>query len=535
MALSLRRTTNRAREFILTRTYSFDRLNRYLRQLVLFVYRFSALRLSSFCIHLIYFVFLALLGSLIMVLLKPSDPSFSPSYVDMLFMSTSALTVSGLGTVETERLSSAQIAVLTLLMFVGGEVFVTLLGLLLRRTSEHDKREASAVGVDAVRSELEPVASSRVVTIDSIEPVDGSAAMAEEKDLRLSCVRWLRYIVSSYIFTFHLFGTSLLLIYIYRVSNARDILRKKGINVFLFSLSTTVSSFANGGLIATNENMAAFNRNPTMLLLMIAQVLAGNLLFPLFLRLVIWTLKKITKREEFRHMLKSTSETRFSPLLPEKQTCFLSLTVVGLMTALLVLFCSMDWDGAVFDGLTSFEKIVSAFFIAANSRHAGENSIDPSLISPAVLVFIIVMMYLPPSATFWPAEEDDTSSDGIKKQNKKKKSWVQNLLLSQLSCIIIYIILICIIERRKMRRDPLNFSSLNMIFEVTSAYGNVGLSTGYSCSRLMKLHPEASCQDKPYSLAGFWSDESKILLSSVMLYGRLKKFSAQDGKAWRLY
>ncbi|RRT71387.1 hypothetical protein B296_00019678, partial [Ensete ventricosum] len=392
MALSLRRTSNRAREFILTRTYSFDRLNRYLRQLVLFVYRFSALRLSSFCIHLLYFVSLAFLGSLAMVLLKPSDHSFSPSYVDMLFMSTSALTVSGLGTVETERLSSAQLAVLTLLMFVGGEVFVTLLGLLLRRTSENDKREASAVRVDAVSVELEAADPSRVVTIDSIEPADGSVAMAEEKDLRSSCIRWLRYIVSSYIATFHLFGTSLLLVYIYRVSHARDILRKKGINVFLFSLSTTVSSFANGGLIATNENMAAFNRDPTMLLLMIAQVLAGNLLFPLFLRLAIWTLKRITKREEFRHMLKSTSETRFSPLLPGKQTSYLSLTVVGLMTALLVMFCSMDWNGAVFDGLNSFEKIVAALFMAVNSRHAGENSIDPSLISPAVLVFIIVMM-----------------------------------------------------------------------------------------------------------------------------------------------
>ncbi|RWW58833.1 hypothetical protein BHE74_00034264 [Ensete ventricosum] len=514
MALSLRRTSNRAREFILTRTYSFDRLNRYLRQLVLFVYRFSALRLSSFCIHLLYFVSLAFLGSLAMVLLKPSDHSFSPSYVDMLFMSTSALTVSGLGTVETERLSSAQLAVLTLLMFVGGEAFVTLLGLLLRRTSENDKREASAVRVDAVSVELEAADPSRVVTIDSIEPADGSVAMAEEKDLRSSCIRWLRYIVSSYIATFHLFGTSLLLVYIYRVSHARDILRKKGINVFLFSLSTTVSSFANGGLIATNENMAAFNRDPTMLLLMIAQVLAGNLLFPLFLRLAIWTLKRITKREEFRHMLKSTSETRFSPLLPGKQTSYLSLTVVGLMTALLVMFCSMDWNGAVFDGLNSFEKIVAALFMAVNSRHAGENSIDPSLISPAVLV------YLPPSATFWPAEEDDTSSDGIKQQNKKKKSWVQNLLLTQLSCIVVFIVLVCIIERRKMRRDPLNFSSLNMIFEVT---------------RLMKLHPEASCQDKPYSFVGWWTDESKILLATVMLYGRLKKFSAQDGKAWRLY
>ncbi|TVU07728.1 hypothetical protein EJB05_41095, partial [Eragrostis curvula] len=73
-----------------------------------------------------------------------------------------------------------------------------------------------------------------------------------------------------------------------------------------------------------------------------------------------------------------------------------------------------------------------------------------------------------------------------------------------------------------------------MIFEVISAYGNVGLTPGYSCSRLQQLHPESICQDRPYSFSGSWSDEGKLVLVLVMLYGRLKAFTKGTGKYWKL-
>ncbi|WOL08543.1 cation transporter HKT2-like [Canna indica] len=516
-------TKNQANELILSRTYSFARLSRYLQKLILFLYRFSSFHLPPFLIQLCYFLSLAFLGSLLLILLKPSNAAFSPRYVDMLFMSTSALTVSGLGTVEMENLSSSQIVVLMLLMFLGGEVFISLLALLFRRAKQGQTESSGAIGV-----ELEAVNAneSSIGRIESGIHFDSAA-----EDLRPVHVRLLGYVMSSYVAVFHVFGTSLLLAYFAGVPRARGILKTKGINVFLFCLSTTVSSFANGGLIATNENMAIFNRDPVVLLLVILQVLAGNTLFPLFLSWTIWGLKKLTKRKEFDDMLKSSGEAQLRPLLPRSRTSALSLSALGLLTALLVLFCAMDWDGKVFDGLTSVEKLVSALFIAANARHAGENSIDCSLISPAVLVLIIFMMYLPSSMTFAFAQEEDPR----KETTKKKSSLLQDMMFSQLSWVVIFIIAVCITERRKMSRDPLNFSTLSMIFEMISGYGNVGLSTGYSCSRLLKIHPEAICEDKPYSLSGWWSDEGKLILALCMLYGRLKKFSAGCGRAWKLY
>jgi hypothetical protein len=48
----------------------------------------------------------------------------------------------------------------------------------------------------------------------------------------------------------------------------------------------------------------------------------------------------------------------------------------------------------------------------------------------------------------------------------KHGSLVWNLAFSQLGCNVIFVIVACITERRRLRNDPLNFSMLNMIFEV---------------------------------------------------------------------
>ncbi|XP_074583828.1 cation transporter HKT2;2-like [Curcuma longa] len=514
---------------IISRTYSFARLGRYLHTLLLFVYRLSGFYITPFFLQLCYFISLTFLGSLLLALLKPSDPDFSPGYLDMLFMSTSSITVSCLGVVEMERFSSAQIVVLMLLMFLGGDVFVSLLVLLLRKanTTENSSR--------SVEIEAGPIPHDDDAVVDRSEAgmdINPSAADVESKTY--TCL--LIYVISGYIATFHVLGTASLLAYFAGVSRARGVLKTKGINLFLFCLCTTVSSFANGGFVPTSENMVVFNRDPVVLLLMTAVALVGNTLFPLFLRLAIWASSKLTRRAEFGSMLKSSgNEARLWPLLPKSQTWMLSLTAVGLLLAVLVLFCAMDWNGAVFDGLNSFQKLTSALFIVVNSRHAGENSIDCSLISPAVLVFLIVMMYLPASASFTLAREDDSIHERTQRKPQGKSSWLQRLIFPQISWIFISVVAVCITERRKMSRDSLNFSTLNIIFEVTSGYGNVGLSTGYSCSRLQKLDPGASCEDKPYSLSGWFSDEGKLILILVMLYGRLKKFSAGCGKAWKLY
>ncbi|XP_072973011.1 cation transporter HKT2;1-like [Typha angustifolia] len=532
MAFSITQIRSWVHLFILNRTQSFFRASRYISQSILFLFRFFAFHLQTFWVQLLSFACVSLFGSFLLVILQPSNPSFTKSYVDMLFLSTSALTDSGLATIKMEDLSSSQIVVLTMLMFLGGEVFVSLICLGLG-SYKYKKPELSVSRVDSVRIEVDVINPSR--TLDHIESgLDDDVqeiSSIDGKDLTQSGIRYLGFVILGYLILFHVAGSVFILLYLVRISSSRDVLRQKGINVVLFSISVAVSSFANGGLIPTNENMAIFSKNSGLLLIIIPQILAGNTLFPLFLKMVIWALKTVTKSEEPKHMIQNPRKMRFEHLLPTLPLAFLSATVVGFVAVMVVLFCSMNWNSAVFDGMSSYQKVVNALFMAVNTRHSGENSVDPSIIAPAVLLLFIVMMYLPPSTTIAPSQED-TSSEGNKEASRK--SLAQYLIMPQLACVAIFVIVACITERRMLSRDPLNFSSLNMIFEVTSAYGNVGLSMGYSCSRLLKLHPDSICEDKPYSFSGWWSVEGKLLLVFIMLYGRLKKFSMRSGKGWKL-
>ncbi|KAJ4816102.1 High-affinity potassium transporter [Rhynchospora pubera] len=529
MAISLNPFSGGFNAIILIRIQSFARASRYMLRLIMFMYHFISIHVHPFWIQFFYFIIIDLLGSLLLMVLKPTDPDFSPRYVDMFFLSTSALTVSGLSTVAMERLSSSQIVVFSLLMLVGGEVFVSMLCVFCR-SAKSSVAELTVNRVNSVRIELETIDS-----VSTVERIESGTDISVKDFLRRGSLKYLGLVIVAYWVFFHVTGFIACLVYLFTISSSKEVLRGKGINLGLFAFSTTVSSFANGGLIATNENMAIFVKNSGLLLFQIVLVLAGNTLFPVFLRGTIWVIKCFTKNEELDCMIKSPKDIKFDHLLTNLGTFFRSITVLGMIAFVTTLFCAMDWRHPVFSGLNSYQKIVAALFMGVNARHAGENSVDPSLISPAVLLFIIFMMYLPSSATFLPLKEDEEERSVEPKENSRGITIITKiLLLPQVVCVIIFVIVACIIERRRLQLDPLNFSALNVIFEVVSAYGNVGISTGYACSRLQKLHPDMSCVDQPYSFAGWWSDGGKLLIAFVMLYGRLKKFSEKNGKAWTL-
>lgn len=382
-------------EFIESKIRSFICLATYVRDTFFFVCRFVGTHVHPFFIELAYFLAIAMLGSVLLISLKPSNPAFSPRYIDMLYLSSSALTVSGLSTVTMEDLSSSQIVVLTLLMFAGGEVFLSFLGLMLRPNHQSKPIDPTSNKIIAVELSTVEVASATDVVGEELQLEEAmrEAPSLSSSDLQNSrSVRYLGFVVFGYLAAIHVIGFLLVFLYINRVTNARAVLNKKGINVALFSVSITVSSFANGGLIPTNENMAVFTKNTGLLLLLTGQILAGNLLFPLFLRLLVWFLGRVTKLERLKLMIRAPKKLQYSYLLPKLPTAFLSSTVVGLLAAAVTLFCAIDWNNPLFDGLSSYQKIINALFTAVNTRHSGENSIDCSSISPAVLVLFIAMM-----------------------------------------------------------------------------------------------------------------------------------------------
>ncbi|XP_057807438.1 cation transporter HKT1;5-like [Salvia miltiorrhiza] len=462
-------------------------------------YRLLISKCNAFFTSILYFLSISSLGFVMLKSCNPRTTSYAPSNIDLLFTSVSAATASSMMTVEMEVFSQQQLIVMTALMLLGGEIFTSIC-FTAKPSSDHQIHDLS-----------------RSLT------------------LRNDSIKYLGILVLGYVAVIQILGVASLLTYLSLVSSAGSVLRRKGIKPSIFAVFTIVSTFANCGFIPTNENLIVFSGNTGLLLILIPQILLGNTLFPLALRGVIWGLGKRFKRNEAEYLLRNSREVGFPHLLPRRESLLLAATAVGFVFAASVLFSAMEWYAVGLDGLNSYRKVVGVVFQCANARHAGENIVDLSTIAPAVLLFFILMMYLPPYTSFVPIKRGDQVEDPSNSQEKEKRKrhiLVDNFAFSQLSYVAIFIILICVTERKSLKEDPINFSVLNIAFEVISAYGNVGLTTGYSCDRQLRADPK--CVSKWYGLAGKWSDEAKLILIVVMFYGRLKKFNIKGGRAWKL-
>jgi len=86
-------------------------------------------------------------------------------------------------------------------------------------------------------------------------------------------------------------------------------------------------------------------------------------------------------------------------------------------------------------------------------------------------------------------------------------------------CVISMILITCI-QTASFERDPINYSVFNIIFEVVSAYGCVGLSIGLP--------------NEDYSFCGGWHLTGKLILCAVMLRGRHRGLPVAIDKAIQL-
>lgn len=357
------------------------------------IYRSLLFHSNPSWIHLCYFSFVSSVGFLLLKILPMREAASKPEDLDLFFMAVSANTVSSMDTVEMEAFSNSQLLILTLLMLVGGEVFTSMVGLRFTRIKLEKKETPDNRGsIELSSNERANVPEQlELGTIESgaISPESGTSTY-----LRYNSIKQLGFVVLGYFLVFHVLGYVLILAYLSLVPSAGAVLEGKGIHFHTFSIFATVSSFTNCGFIPTNENMMVFKNCSGLLLLIIGQILAGNTMFPSFLRLVIWVLEKHTKRKEYDYMVKQHGEMGFDHLLAGLHSVLLALTVLGFVVVQLILFCCLEWRSEGLDGLSPYRKIVASLFQSVNSRHAGESVVDLSTISPAILLLYVVMMYV---------------------------------------------------------------------------------------------------------------------------------------------
>lgn len=97
---------------------------------------------------------------------------------------------------------------------------------------------------------------------------------------------------------------------------------------------------------------------------------------------------------------------------------------------------------------------------------------------------------------------------------------IQGQVAHDIWFLVLAVLAISIMETSHFLGDPVTYSVFNVIFEVVSAYGTVGISTGL---------PNAA-----YSFSGGWYVGSKLVLCLVMLRGRHRGLPVALDRAVRL-
>nr|CAE03639.1 OSJNBa0060N03.4 [Oryza sativa Japonica Group] len=427
-----------------------------------------ALAGGALSMHVAYFLAISCLGYGLLGVLKVREPGAAPRRIDRFFTAVSAATVSSMSTVEMEVFSNGQLVVLTVLMLLGGEVFVSLVGLAskwskLRSDAMDRSRRVESHGdvalADIDGGDVENPTSSGEEAASRRRPMDADT-------LRHNAVRALFYIVLAIFAVVHVVGAVAVAAYVLASPGARRTLGDKSLNTWTFAVFTTVSTFSNCGFMPTNENMVVFKRDAPLQLLLVPQVLAGNTLFAPLLAACVWAAAAATRREELVEMAREggrAAAAGYAHLMPARRCWMLAATVAAFVAVLMALVCGMEWGGAL-QGMSPWEKVVNALFLAVNARHTGESTVDLSILAPAILVLFVLMMYLPPYTTWFPFEENSTTKDSNAENQGIRL--LESTLLSQLSYLTIFVIAICITERRKLKEDPLNFSVLSIVVEV---------------------------------------------------------------------
>ncbi|EFJ18586.1 hypothetical protein SELMODRAFT_32516, partial [Selaginella moellendorffii] len=491
--------------------------------------------LTFFRLHLAYFIAIAIAGTWILwgIGARRHSKISHLKFIDCFYLITSALCITGLASVPIESIPPGGQVVLMLMMILGGQVVTSVVPLFVkkrrycdvaRQVLEQDdrKRPSSSSNPDSDRDLVpNPNAQAPQNREDDATPTSattpsssqGPPGSLKRTQSEHSATVSLTWIVVWYYILVHLIGFFITWGCILGDASAKSSLESKNINIGFFALFLTVSSFANAGFVLVDENMTLFSSSTVLLLALAAIILLGNTMFAPSLRGIIWLLHRVdaTRREDYEFLLEHPRKC-YTHLFPRTTTLWLVLAVTGFNGFECLMFYILDWKSKALEGFGTGDKVVNGIFQSVNTRSAGMNSMNLADLSPSMLFLYCGMMYIAAYPVFLSRQYSRHYE-----AKEQRASVIVGLDRDDWAYLFLATFFICVSDNKQLKSDPRNFTIFSVIFEVISAYGNVGLTLGYSCSLRIDSAP---CTDVPYSFSGKWGVVGKLLLILVMFLGR---------------
>ncbi len=398
-----------------------------------------------------------------------------PSLLDSLFTSTSATTVTGLATLDISGFSALGEVIILVLIQIGG-FGIMALGAILSVVASH------RMGLSQRK-----LAAAEFGTLDN--------GVLAEVDLR----GILRRVAEITILVEVVLGIMLFLR-----------LWTGGYENFTRSLYSglfhSISAFNNAGISLYSDSLERFQGDPYLLIPMSAAFILGGFGFPI----IIEVLRQVrgtgpVGQRSHRRGLARIDPKRWSLHAKITVTSTLALVVIGT-----VIFAVLEWANPLTLGpLNIGEKFLASWFQGTTPRTAGFNTIDIGGLQEPTLLFVTTLMFIGagPASTsggikvttfavlafvIW-AEvrgRHDVNAFGRRLSRGVVRQAITIALLSVGLVVATALVLV----------GTMDVTLTPALFEATSAFGTVGLSTG---------------------LTGELNGISRALLVIVMLAGRI--------------
>ncbi|KAI1473418.1 TrkH-domain-containing protein [Daldinia eschscholtzii] len=343
-----------------------------------------------------------------------------------------------------------------------------------------------------------------------------------------------------------------------------------------------VSAFNNSGMSVLDANMIPYGSSYFVLIVMGVMILAGNTAYPVFLRFILWSSLKLLKwvtyeddmvewKETLEYILKYPRRV-YTNLFPSRQTYWLVFMLFVLNGTDWVAFEVLNLGNSTLEQIPLGSRIIDGLFQALAVRSGGFYVVSIPTLFIGLQVLYVIMMYIsvyPVVITMRHSNvyeerslgiygEDPIYSDALTRpisrgqsssksqslsrmirvafaewygvgaapdqREESRISFISHQIRGQLShdlwWLVLAVLLIMIIETKHFLEDPVTYSVFNVVFEVVSAYGCVGISIGY---------PNAA-----YSFSGGLYPGSKLVLCAVMIRGRHRGLPVALDRAVRL-
>lgn len=155
---------------------------------------------------------------------------------------------------------------------------------------------------------------------------------------------------------------------------------------------------SNLGFTLTPDSMVTFRDAEWPMFIMSFLAFAGNTLYPVFLRLLIWTMSKLAPRrsaiQEPLAFLLEHPRRCYTLLFPRGTTWALFGIILTLNVVDTLLIIVLDLNNKAVSEMPLGPRILAAIFQAASSRHTGTSTFNLADVNPAVQFSLLVMMYI---------------------------------------------------------------------------------------------------------------------------------------------